>query len=285
MRKMRVYYILIILVLPLCANAQQSVPAEKWDSMVAADMEQTVTKKEADEVADDSALAAATDKVVQEHYLWDQATPVIADTVETYADYPLVVRSVPDTIMKVLQGDKKLQYVLKKKEPPRRSGWDKFLNVVFNFIGAIHKLIIAVVVAFLGWLLFLYLKQNGYLFKKAPADVGKEVKLTEEELDVETYQQQIEEAIAAGRFRQAVRLLYLQTLRVLIDKQVITYSREKTNTAYLRSMLSTPWYKKFAALTLNYEYIWYGESPVNDQQFGDLHKEFRQFMNELGYTR
>lgn len=140
MRKIRVYYILIILILPLYANAQQSVPAEKWDSMVAADMEQTVTQKEADEVADDSALAATTDKVVQEHYLWDQVAPVIADTIETYADYPLVVRSVPDTMMKVLQKDKKLQYTLKKKEPPRRSaGWDSFLNAVFNFkIGRAH---------------------------------------------------------------------------------------------------------------------------------------------------
>ncbi|WP_186774230.1 DUF4129 domain-containing protein [Chitinophaga pinensis] len=282
---MRVYYILIILILPLCANAQKSVPAEKWDSMVAADMEQTVTKKEADEIADDSVLAAAADKAVQEHYLWDQAAPVIADTIESYADYPLVVRSVPDTMMKVLQADKKLQYALKKKEPPRRSGWNDFLNAVFNFIAAIHKLIIAIVVACLGWLLYLYLKQNGYLFRKTSDDAGKVVKIMEEEQDVETYQQQIEEAIAAGRFRQAVRLLYLQTLRVLIDKEVVTYSREKTNAAYLRSMLSTPWYKKFAALTLNYEYIWYGEAPVNNQQFNDLHREFRQFMNELGYTR
>ena len=284
MRKMCLYYILITLFLPLWASAQESVPAEKWDSMVAADMVETVTKKEAEEVVDDSVVAAA-DKVIQEHYLWDQATPVIADTIQSYADYPLVIRNVPDTMMKVLQGDKKLHYVLKKKEPPRRSGWADFLNAVFNLIAMLHKLIIAIVVVFLCWLVYLYLKQNGYLFRKTQQDTGKSVHLTEEEQDVDTYQQQIEEAIAAGRFRLAVRLLYLQTLRVLIDKDVITYSREKTNAAYLRSMLSTPWYKKFAALTLNYEYIWYGETPVNNQQFNDLHREFRQFMNELGYTR
>lgn len=289
MRKMRFYYILIILILPLYTLAQQSVPPQKWDSMVAADAISTVEQKEAAEVAEDAedvVVAAEEAEPVKEHYLWDQAVPAMADTMESYADYPLVLRGVPDTIMNVLKKDKDLQYVIKKKQPPARN---TFLENLFRAINDLLKLfpriIIFVVIVVFAWLLYRYLEQNGYLFRSGKDNAVKVVIEDEEVHTVDAYQQQIEQAISDGRFRVAVRLLYLQTLQILMDKEVLTYSREKTNAAYLRSMMSTPWYKKFATLTLNYEYIWYGEIPVNNAQFNNLHSEFRQFMNELGYTR
>ncbi|QHS62508.1 hypothetical protein [Chitinophaga agri] len=286
---MRFYYILIILILPLYTMAQQSVPTEKWDSMVAADAISTVEQKEAAEVAEDAedaAAAADEEEPVQEHFLWDQTSPAMADTMESYADYPLVVRGVSDTIMNVLKKDKDLQYVIKKKkETIHNNSMEKFLRGLGNLLRLFPHFIIFVVIMLFGWLLFRYLKQNGYLFRSTKEDTVKVVMEEEEVQTVDAYQQQIEQAVRDGRFRVAVRLLYLQTLQLLMDKEVLTYSREKTNAAYLRSMMSTPWYKKFAALTLNYEYIWYGEVPVNNAQFNTIHSEFRQFMNELGYTR
>lgn len=289
MRKTRVHYILVLLCLPLFIKAQQSVPAEKWDSMVAADMVSTAEKREAAEEATTRAnISAGKDEenAVAEHYLWDQATPAMADTMESYADYPLVIRAVPDTIMNVLLADKELQYVKKKPEPVRNTSWlEQIFSGIVRLVGLFPFAIVYLVIACAGLLLYIYLRQNGYLFKKTKPDADKVVKLTDEELDAETYHQQIEQAIISGKFRTAVRLLYLQTLRVLVDKEIITYSREKTNAAYLRSLASTPWYKAFATLTLDYEYIWYGEVPVNDEQFNVIHRKFRQFMNELGYTR
>jgi hypothetical protein len=287
MTKMRFYYILTLICLPLLTQAQQSVPAEKWDSMVAEDMLSTAEKREAAEVVADAAIRKA-DSAVQQHYLWDQAVPAMADTMETYADYSLVIRHVPDTMLNVLKTDKDLQYVLKKKEAEktRDNSWlNKIILGFIRLIALFPMIIVIIVIACVGLLLYLYLKQNGYLFKKTSVEIDKTVRLTDEELDVDTYHQQIEQAVNSGRLRVAVRLLYLQTLRILVDKQIVTYSREKTNAAYLRSMVSTPWYKAFAMLTLDYEYIWYGDVPVNDEQFKVIHRQFRQFMNELGYTR
>lgn len=289
MRKTRVHYILVLLCLPLFIKAQQSVPTEKWDSMVAADMVSTAEKREAAEEATTRASISTgrdAENAVAEHYLWDQATPAMADTMESYADYPLVIRAVPDTIMNVLLADKDLQYVKKKPEPVKNTSWSEqlFFGLV-RLVGLFPFAIVSLVVSCAGLLVYLYLRRNGYLFKKTKQDTDKMVKPADEELDAETYHQQIEQAISSGKFRTAVRLLYLQTLRVLVDKEIITYGREKTNAAYLRSLASTPWYKAFAALTLDYEYIWYGEVPVNDEQFNVIHRKFRQFMNELGYTR
>ncbi|PWV50524.1 DUF4129 domain-containing protein [Chitinophaga sp. S165] len=286
MRKTHVHYILILLCLPLFTKAQESVPAEKWDSMVAADMVATAGKREAAEEEEETTRATVTDSPVEEHYLWDQASPAMADTIESYADYPLVIRAVPDTLMNVLLADKDLKYEKKKPEERRNSPWlARLFAGLVNLIGLFPVVIVCIVVGCVGLLLYQYLKQNGYLLKKTKVDSDKTVKLTDEELEADTYHQLIEQAISTGGFRAAVRLLYLQTLRVLVDKGIVTYSREKTNAAYLRSLVSTPWYKTFATLTLDYEYIWYGELPVNDEQFSVIHKQFRQFMNELGYTR
>jgi hypothetical protein len=290
MRKTHVHYILILLCLPLFIKAQQSVPQEQWDSMVAEDMVATAAKREA---AEEAANAGTRENISQhtgivpgEHHLWDQAMPALADTMSSYADYPLVLRAVPDTIMKVLLADEDLQYQKKEPEQRRNTSWlDHTLSALLRLVGLSPITIVCFIISGVGLLLYLYLKQNGYLFKRTKRDTDKTVKLTEEELDTETYHQQIEQAISSGKLRVAVRLLYLQTLRVLVDKGIVTYSREKTNAAYLRSLVSTPWYKTFATLTLDYEYIWYGEMPVNDEQFNVIHRQFRQFMNELGYTR
>lgn len=284
MRKTRVHYILILLCLPLFIKAQQSVPAEKWDSMVAEDMVATAAKREAAEEA--TARATVIDRPVAEHYLWDQATPAMADTMESYADYPLVIRSVPDTIMNILLADKELQYEKKKPQARQNSSWlTQLFSGLVALVGLFPVAIVCIVVGCVGLLLYIYLKQNGYLLKKTKEDNDKSIILTDEALEADTYHQLIEQAISSGGFRAAVRLLYLQTLRVLVDKGIVTYSREKTNAAYLRSLVSTPWYKTFATLTLDYEYIWYGELPVNNEQFNVIHRQFRQFMNELGYIR
>ena len=290
MRKTRVHYILVLLCLPLFIRAQTSVPPEKWDSMVSEDMMATAAQREAaEETADSNAredISQHAQKMLADHHLWDEAMPAMADTMESYADYPLVIRAVPDTIMKALLADKELQYQKKEPKPRKDMSWlNGLFAAILRLVGLSPFTIICFILGGVGLLLYLYLKQNGYLIKRTKPDADKTVKLTEEELDTATYHQQIEQAISSGRFRVAVRLLYLQTLRVLMDKGILTYSREKTNAAYLRSLVSTPWYKTFATLTLDYEYIWYGEMPVSDEQFNVIHRQFRQFMNELGYTR
>lgn len=287
MRNTRIFYILFLLCLPVFVNAQQSVPPNVWDSMVTEDLLTTAAKREAaEEVADSVARRIREQPVVVEHFLWDRAVPALSDTMETYADYPLVIRAVSDSIKKTILSDKELQYVLKAPETePGSSIPGEIFTALAGLIRAFPFAIVCIVLLSAGVLIYIYLRKHGYLFRQTKADTDNAVKHVDEEADTATYQRQIEAAISSGKLRLAVRFLYLQTLRVLVDKGIIIYSREATNAAYLRSMTSTPWYKTFAALTLDYEYIWYGEVSVNEEQFNVIHGRFRQFMNELGYTR
>jgi hypothetical protein len=79
--------------------------------------------------------------------------------------------------------------------------------------------------------------------------------------------------------RQSVRYLYLKSLRLLNDQGLIRYHQQSTNREYLQQLSATPQGAPFRDLTIAYEKVWYGEFPLDDQQFGRLHHYFEDFYN------
>lgn len=210
---------------------------------------------------------------------------VDADT-EEYADETAYheMRYISDSLVKALKENKKLQYYDIKKEPPKRLPWlERFLAAMFNSISAIRFVLMILLLAGLGFLLYRYMKVNGMtIFRKAKLIDGL-TEIQEEELQSgEEYEEKIKTAIAAGDTRQAIRWWYLYTLFQLAGRQMIVAGREKTNNDYLLSMRSSPYYKKFATLTLDYEYIWYGGFEVSEDDFRNINQEFRDFNNAIG---
>ncbi|WP_343668257.1 DUF4129 domain-containing protein [Chitinophaga sp.] len=263
--------LIALLLLPCALYAQDTASLEDHIPKVTADIDTAVD------------LNAAP-------YLYDEAVPMDADTIDDYDEASaLLIRKVPTEVKNKFSKDKELQY--HQKPPKKAPSFDfKWLDAIFIGIAYLFKafwwLIVIAILAAMGMAIFVYLRRNGYVFKwSKPAYNKEEVQQEEEEHDASGYEMQIQQAIAEGRLRLAVRLMYLQTIRVLADKEIIVYSKEKTNAAYLRSLSQTPWHKPFARLTVDYEYIWYGEVPVNGEQFSTIQGQFKQFLNELGYIR
>lgn len=300
----------VFTLLPLLTTAQDKSLAEmrrRLDSLsepapeaitqeVTVDESITDTTTYADYAEDEEEDTTTVAAPPKQHYLWDQEIPISADSLDEYEYYEgggLVLRKVSATLLKELNADKKLQYDRKQKEREKKDNertklyiWLlQFIDGIFRLLHAYRWAFIIIIASALVGLLLGFLKKRGFSFNFRKGDKEEVAILSDEELDFDTYEKQIQEAIAGNRLRLAVRLLYLQTLRLLADKEIISYSKEKTNAAYLRAMAQTAWYKAFANLTLDYEYIWYGEVPVNEAQFNVIHRHFSQFMNELGYTR
>ncbi|GAA0539811.1 DUF4129 domain-containing protein [Chitinophaga japonensis] len=218
---------------------------------------------------------------IKEHYLWDRAVPVPVDSTEVWWNNGgLVGRSVPPAVLKELRADKRLQYDLEQKENKAPSWLGVALLAILGFLQSIRIVIYIVLVTGLVLLLVFFLRQQGYRFSRKPVETDAAGNM-EEDPGVGGYEKQVQEAIAAGQFRLAVRYLYLQALRQLAERQLITLTRDKTNADYLRVLLQTPWHRPFASLTRDYEYIWYGEVDVNAAQFSRIHGQFRQFINDL----
>ena len=77
--------------------------------------------------------------------------------------------------------------------------------------------------------------------------------------------------------RQAVRYLYLRSLRALSERGLIQGGGRSTNREYLRQLSGTPQEAPFRFLTGAYEKVWYGEFDLGDQTFRRLHQYFEDF--------
>jgi hypothetical protein len=269
--------LLVAILLPLL------LPAQELDSVSLADVGMYDTAAfqapESDELE-----TAYGEQEVRTHSFWDQAVPVNIDsTEEWWVNGGLVQRKVPDKVMSKLKADKALQYDKEKKAPVRNEWLVKLLVGLVQFLYNIRLLIIVLLVAGLLLLVFYFMRQQGFRFRGQAEEPLPDTEVTDP--GIAGYERYLQEAITAGDFRQAVRFLHLLTLRMMADRELIVLSKDKTNADYLRVLLKTQWYQPFVRLTRDYEYIWYGEVNVNADQFNHIHGQFRQFINELGFTR
>jgi len=98
------------------------------------------------------------------------------------------------------------------------------------------------------------------------------------EIDYET---EIQKLIEKGKFRLAVRLLYLRTLKKLSDAEIIQWQPEKTNYNYLTEISEPEIKSEFGNLTHQFDYIWYGDFPVDEQRFEPINQSFNHFNEQI----
>jgi hypothetical protein len=98
------------------------------------------------------------------------------------------------------------------------------------------------------------------------------------EMDFETL---IRQAVGEQSYRRGVRLLYLETLKELTENRWIDWKKHKTNQDYQLELAGTPIHPAFDDLTLRYEYVWYGDFPINQQGFSAMEGIFRGFQQRV----
>jgi Domain of unknown function (DUF4129) len=91
----------------------------------------------------------------------------------------------------------------------------------------------------------------------------------------------ISQALRNSNYRQAVRYHYLKTLHNLAAKELIELSPDKTNYQYVREIKKPLLQNEFASLTLNYEYVWYGEFAIEENTYRKIENYFSAFDQKL----
>ena len=111
------------------------------------------------------------------------------------------------------------------------------------------------------------------------------VRVIEEETDPllknTDYGKLITGAVNTRNFRMAVRYHYLQSLQKLAQKGAIQLASDKTNYQYVSELSGKTYKHSFAALTLNYEYVWYGEFEIDENVFNTIQNKFKKFNSEV----
>lgn len=137
----------------------------------------------------------------------------------------------------------------------------------------------------LGTLLFYLIKNQIGPSNKKAGQIEKAPPETEEEeimsISSTELQQKIEAFLQKGDYRQAIRLYYTYTLKMLSEKGWIIWHKEKTNIFYLREMQGKEAYQTFSETTRIYELVWYGKAPLNQKQYDVIEPMYRNLILKL----
>jgi len=194
----------------------------------------------------------------------------------------VTTRKVNDGLLREVRSDDDYWYAnevfeKKKKEEDTKkaSGFPDWLKTV------LWILIVGGFVAILIWFLS---TSNIRLFRKTGRIKKPEASEEEpvENIFELNFDREIAAAIDVKNYRLAVRLYYLQMLRRLSEKNLISYTHEKTNSDYLFQLSGSPLYKTFFRLTRNFEYVWYGKFEISEEQFRLMQQDFQGFKQQAG---
>jgi hypothetical protein len=95
------------------------------------------------------------------------------------------------------------------------------------------------------------------------------------------FDEAIENALAIKNYRLAVRLLYLRSLKQLSDNNLISWKINKTNTTYLNELTNAEQRQQFSIVTRQFEYVWYGDFPVDGQSYQNINAIFQEFKQRI----
>ena len=90
----------------------------------------------------------------------------------------------------------------------------------------------------------------------------------------------LEDALGNRRYQEAIRILFLIQIKILSDKKLISWQKQKTNYQYqkeLKNELTGP----FSHIRLIYEKAWFGKSTVTEDIYKLLSPDFQSFQNKL----
>jgi len=196
------------------------------------------------------------------------------------------VRSFPPDEVKKMKSDDDFWYAdaifKKEKEKTAESDNNSFWEAVFSFFSnRIVKIILWILmIAVLAGAFIMFLTNNKIaLFGSS----GKKIKQVDEktiipdnifEIDFDLH---VSNALKDGDYRMATRLLFLRMLKIMSQKNLLNYSSDKTNMDYLFELNGTKHFKDFATASRNYEYVWYGNFNITQEQFGNMKDSFDKF--------
>jgi hypothetical protein len=215
----------------------------------------------------------------------------------------LVPRKFNEASIKAYKSDPDFNYHTHKREI---TAWDRFWEWIWDvwtnfwlWVGSIfeklfgHKtghnafsvikyLVLGMGVCLIVFVVFKLLGINLlHLFRKEPESKSVAYSESIENINEVSFDEAIENALSIKNYRLAVRLLYLRCLKQLSDNHLINWRLEKTNTAYLNELTDTELRRQFMLLTRQFEYVWYGNFPVNGEAFQNINAIFQEFKRLL----
>lgn len=164
-----------------------------------------------------------------------------------------------------------------------KKGWEKFGGLVGAIPWIVHLIFWAAVI-FLVVIIFTKTRLNRIFFSEKEINL-LEYKVSDADEIIEDFDLAIKSEINKGNYRKALRLLFLKLINSLDDQNLISYSKEKTNTDYLCELPNNEIREEFRRLVNIYNNVWYGLFGIDKQEYHDFEKSFLKVFASLNVEK
>lgn len=161
--------------------------------------------------------------------------------------------------------------------------WQKIRDIMSTKEGenTVYTVLIIFGVAALAFLVFKISRMNKTnLFSKGGNGAMK-YSVEEENINTIDFEGEIAKALQNGNYRLAIRMVYLQNLKLLSDKEIIDWQPNKTNYDYAGEIKVPAVKPLFMRLTDIFEYAWYGNASTGNDVYVLMREKFIEIKNTL----
>ena len=173
----------------------------------------------------------------------------------------------------------------------------RILRNFFNWMGDLfgfdidfidYKTLEYIVYGLLGlivlYLLIKFLLQNSVssVFKTDDKTIAG-FSYVEENIEQIDFDKLISNALKVTNYRLATRYLYLKSLKSLANKKTIEWHFDKTNSDYLNEIKDSKLKGLFKRVSYIYDYVWYGEFPIDEVSFNKNKDDFNQLIKTANH--
>jgi len=155
------------------------------------------------------------------------------------------------------------------------------ISAILFFFTKIFPFLLGGIIIFIILKTVLSADTNFWNFKKSKKKVAKKLIYEEEDIHNAHIEGLLQKAIQNKEYRLAIRYYYLSVLKLLSDKKLIDYHKDKTNSEYLFEIENIATRKDFSYLSYVYSYVWYGDFPVDEANFKLAEQKYQSFKQHL----
>ncbi|MCX7548114.1 hypothetical protein OS188_09130 [Xanthomarina sp. F1114] len=174
---------------------------------------------------------------------------------------------------------------LKTKEPvkpeissPPNMG---ILALFVNFMSYIFPYLLGIIVVLIILKILLGSDMRFWSLKNSSKKTAEQLMYEDEDIHEADFNKLLKQAIGNKDYRLATRYYYLSILQKLSDIKTIEYHKDKTNTEYVFEIEDKDLRNQFSEVSYIYSYVWYGEFPINSNNFQTIEKKYKTLFNSI----
>ncbi len=131
-------------------------------------------------------------------------------------------------------------------------------------------------------LVILKIIKNQRIYKKIPiANKVKNIEQTIDEVEETDLEALLSESIKSNNYKLSIRIYYLIVLKVLSEKSLIKWKKDKTNKMYERELRKTHFHLDFKRITLEFEKAWFSNIELTKEEYQHIEPKFQNFISNI----